>query len=101
MGFIGLFREKAKENLSKAGASYSPKEPFQISENLPIEKDFFNIEKVNSVKEIARAKRIEKEISLAQLIAPSTNREEKTNRETRTRNKNRPFVQNGQKVTRT
>lgn len=42
-----VFKEKAKENLSKAGSSYSPKEPFQKSENLPIEK-------VNTTKEVAK-----------------------------------------------
>ena len=42
-----VFKEKAKENLIKAGSSYSPKEPFQKSENLPIEK-------VNTTKEVAK-----------------------------------------------
>jgi DNA modification methylase len=55
-----IFKEKAKENLSKAGSSYSPKEGFQTSEKVtnlfdeekPIKK--IEIEKVNSVKEVAK-----------------------------------------------
>jgi len=42
-----VFKEKAKENLSKAGSSYSPKEPLQKSANLPIEK-------VDTRKEVAK-----------------------------------------------
>lgn len=42
-----VFKEKAKENLIKAGSSYSPKEPLQKSANLPIEK-------VDTRKEVAK-----------------------------------------------
>lgn len=42
-----VFKEKAKENLIKAGSSYSPKQPLQKSANLPIEK-------VDTRKEVAK-----------------------------------------------
>jgi len=68
-----------------------------------IENEKIKIEEERKQEEINKLKRIEKEISLAQLIAPSTNREEKTNRETRTKladafGTNRQYINDAKKL---